>query len=180
MLKRHLVTVIVTPTLVLSCYRAGPARPDPLAATAFAHRPERDMSRFRVRDSVHRAALLDTLAAQERLWRQRRPAHYEYAIVRLCGCFGDLLYRPYIVRVDEHRSEVFNADGHLVTDDPARAAVLSIDSLFGEVRRAVESGAPYVQVSYDPRFGFPEHSLTDYPGLTDSFVETTVRQFRLR
>ena len=180
MLKRRLITMVVMPALVANCYRTGPVLPTPLPATAFADRPQRDMSRFRVRDSVHRAALLDTLAAQERLWGQRRPPHYEYAIMRLCGCFGDLMYRPYIVRVDENRSDVFNADGHLVPRDPVRAAVLSIETLFADIRRDIESGTPYVQVSYDRRFGFPKYSVTDYPGISDSFFEATVRQFRIR
>jgi len=178
MFKRHLFALVAT--TMLGCHPASPPAPPPLPAAAFADIPGRDLTRFRVRDSGHRAALLDTLNAQERLWRHRRPARYDYAILRQCGCLGDLLYRPYIVRVDAGPSAAFDADGHLVTRDAARAAVLSIDSLFSDVRRHIESGAPYVQVSYDAQFGFPEHTLTDYPGITDSFSETTVRQFRPR
>ena len=151
-----------------------------LSAAIFADTPARDGARFRVTDSLRRTALLDTLEAHEQLWRHRRPANYQYAVLLRCGCFGDLMYWPYRVRASAGRTEVLDSLGRLVTRKPARAVRLSIDTLFAELRREIAAGAPYVQLTYDTRFGFPEYGLTDYPGVTDSFFEVIVRQFLVR
>ena len=151
-----------------------------LPASAFSKVPPHDLARFRVRDSVHRAALLDTLAAQERLWQRRRPASYAYGILRRCGCFGDLWHHPYQVQVGPSGSEVRDSLGRLVTRDAARAALVGIDGLFAELREQIRSGSPYIQITYDSRFGYPDYSLTDHPGVTDSFFETTIRRFTVR
>lgn len=46
------------------------------------------LARYRVRDSVHRRALLDTVARQADIWAARRPARYAYAIRRTSPWLG--------------------------------------------------------------------------------------------
>ena len=174
------ILILLAPVLLnLSCQRGLPVLSSPLSGATFGELPARDAVRFRVRDSAHRAALLDTLNVHEELWRRLRPSRYEYAVRLRCFCFADLMVKPYLVRVTAETSEVRDSLGRMVTRDASRAARLSIDSVFAALRDDIRSGAPYVQIRYEPRFGFPEYGLTDYPGLTDSYFEAVVRQFRV-
>jgi hypothetical protein len=162
MLSHRSLLGVALALAAVGCFRAA-ARSHAgalLPASAFSDVPPRDLARFRVRDSVHRAELLDTLAAQERLWRLRRPASYEYGILRTCGCFGDLWYHPYQVRVSRSGSEVRDSLGRVVTRDAGRTALLGIDGLFAGLREQIRSGTPYIQITYDLRFGYPDYSLT--------------------
>lgn len=67
--------------------------------------------------------------------------------------------------------------GRVVALDSVGTARLSIGALFARLREDIRRGAPYVQITYDPQFGYPAYSLTDYPEWTDSYMVITIRRF---
>jgi hypothetical protein len=173
---------VIASTLTLAVAACATTRPaastyPPLSAASFTGEPAFDPQRFGVRDASHRAALLDTIRAQERRWLANRPESYSYGIVRSCACTGQFLYYPYRVTVRGGRAVISDSLGRIVRTDREDQSPLSIIEVFADLKDALANRVPYVQVMVDPEHAYPSFSLTDVPGVTDSFFIVKIRQF---
>jgi uncharacterized protein DUF6174 len=136
------------------------------------------LARYRVRDSVHRRALLDTVARQAAIWAARRPARYAYTVRRTGAWLGPLAWASFDVQVQFNQPTVRDSTGQRVSLVGADAAWLGIDALFVALRSALRDGSDYVEAVYDSTYGFPLRLHTDRLGFTDSWYDVRVTHFR--
>lgn len=100
-------------------------------------------------------------------WKRDKPLAYRYVVERECYCPGEDT-SPYIVIVARD-----------VLTDAGVADPLLIDDLF-QLAIDAASGSSDVQVSFDPRFGFPTRiTIDDLAGNRASVEEYRVRDFEV-
>jgi hypothetical protein len=96
-------------------------------------------------------------------WRERGPAQYTFQFQRSCFCIPTATAAVFITVNAGQVVSVVREDGQPLSDADAQAFFrITIDSLFGIIGHALDQDAAHLQVTYDPRLGYPTHIAIDY------------------
>lgn len=94
-------------------------------------------------------------------WDSRAPAAYEFVFRRSCECLPEQTALMRVtVRGGEVESVVDVQSGEEVS--PATYRPMTIDQIFAEIEKALNSRAHLVEVSYDPELGYPAAVFIDH------------------
>ena len=101
-------------------------------------------------------------------WDRVGPATYTYVFQRQCFCGGESIQQVRItVSGNQVTAVVRVADGQSVPPEQVNQFFrVTIDSLFGLVGHAIDDDAHDVDVTYDPRWGYPTAAFIDYEANT--------------
>lgn len=113
------------------------------------------------------------LASARTRWQGAGLSTYTWQVTRQCFC-PPLYTVPIDMRVRDGRVvEIWRDPGHSVLED--RTLGITVDSLFTVIERALDAGYETVEVSYDPRLGYPAQFNLDKAGLADEELAGTTR-----
>jgi len=110
--------------------------------------PHRPFNRTRLREELQKALTF---------WQREHPAAYELTVSLDCFCLGPV---PVVSRVGEN-TVVAIGGGSWHDGRSLQAPLRTIESLFTEARRAIESEADDVRVEFDRQFRFPARIRID-------------------
>ena len=122
----------------------------------------------------------DFTSARE-TWGAKRPSSYEYTVRISCFCGGEVT-RPVVITVTGQTVESRKyADTGVAVDARWNDSFLTIDALFAEIDQAYATGAPTVDVTFDPTLGYPTLiSIDRIANAIDDEYTKTVTNFRAR
>lgn len=133
-------------------------------------------------DAVHKQdQILADLQMNEERWQANRPFSFQYVIERDCVC-TEAYKEPYLaIHVGESLTLRYVA--LLDTDGPPGSGVppdpVNVDDLFDAAAEIVK-GPGDIEVTFDPRFGYPSTLEIDRPGkVGGGDVTISVRDFEV-
>ena len=121
------------------------------------------------------------LQAARLKWERARPAAYTITVARWCECTQEMS-GPVVVTVRDGAIESRTYVASAAAVGPTYADLFpSIDGLFERIDDAHRRRAASVEVTYDPRFGFPVTISIDYDRvMADDELTYRATNFQLR
>jgi hypothetical protein len=121
----------------------------------------------------------DLVAAQAR-WRSANLASYDYDFAITCFCLYPGSGRVTIsVRNGQFTSAV-TTDSGIAVDSSSFRSYLTMEEVFGSVRRMFEAKPPQFSASYDPMLGYPLEASASDPSVGDAYLTIQVLAVRPR
>jgi uncharacterized protein DUF6174 len=120
---------------------------------------------------------VDLAEAQAR-WRAANLASYDYDFAVRCFCLLPGLGRVTISVRNGQFTGAVTTDSGVAVDSSAYRGYLTIDEVFGSVRRMIDQQAPQFSASYDPTLGYPVEASTSDPHVGDAYLTIQVLALR--
>jgi hypothetical protein len=135
-------------------------------------------------DPAARRQMIDTLAAQRRIWNQRRPHVYVIRVLEVSTCI-DVRTRPRSVG-QLLRDQLVVRDATIIRREPVPIPAAyeqrcplpwRVDDLFADLARALVDTTVSVGVHYDAAYGFPRAYSVVRGGMADGGHDVLVESF---
>jgi hypothetical protein len=118
------------------------------------------------------------LAAAQARWRAANLASYDYDFAISCFCLYPGSGRVTISVRNGRFANVVTTDSGVAVDSSAFQGYLTIDEVFGSVRRMIEGQLPQFTASYDPSLGYPIEASESDPHIGDAYLTIQVLALR--
>jgi len=120
------------------------------------------------------------LAAAETRWRTADLASYDYDFAITCFCLYPGSGRVTISVRNGRFTSAVTTDSGVAVDSSSFQRYLTMEQVFGSVRRMFEAKPPQFSASYDPILGYPLEASASDPSVGDAYLTIQVLAVRPR